>query len=73
MARTERNTALRLNVAVNYGGRWDIAQARARSQARSRAARRRSRISTKPRSVAMSASPTSRPSIFSSAPAAKCA
>jgi undecaprenyl diphosphate synthase len=27
MARTERNTALRLNVAVNYGGRWDIAQA----------------------------------------------
>lgn len=27
MARTAGNTALRLNVAVNYGGRWDIAQA----------------------------------------------
>jgi undecaprenyl diphosphate synthase len=25
--RTHRNTALRLNIAVNYGGRWDIAQA----------------------------------------------
>ena len=27
MTRTQGNTALRLNVAVNYGGRWDIAQA----------------------------------------------
>ncbi|MCC6596588.1 MAG: di-trans,poly-cis-decaprenylcistransferase [Rhodanobacteraceae bacterium] len=27
MARTAGNDALRLNVAVNYGGRWDIAQA----------------------------------------------
>ena len=27
MARTAGNAALRLNVAVNYGGRWDIAQA----------------------------------------------
>jgi undecaprenyl diphosphate synthase len=27
MLRTEANTALRMNVAVNYGGRWDIAQA----------------------------------------------
>jgi undecaprenyl diphosphate synthase len=34
MARTAANTALRLNVAVNYGGRWDIAQAaRALAQA----------------------------------------
>ncbi len=27
MERTEGNTALNLNVAVNYGGRWDIAHA----------------------------------------------
>ncbi|MEO7433249.1 MAG: polyprenyl diphosphate synthase [Dokdonella sp.] len=27
MVRTNRNTALRLNIAVNYGGRWDIVQA----------------------------------------------
>ncbi len=27
MARTAHNTALRLNIAVNYGGRWDIAHA----------------------------------------------
>jgi len=27
MVRTNQNSALRLNVAVNYGGRWDIAQA----------------------------------------------
>ena len=27
MRRTQGNAALRLNVAVNYGGRWDIAQA----------------------------------------------
>ncbi|MBX3689587.1 polyprenyl diphosphate synthase [Dokdonella sp.] len=27
MARTAGNTALRLNIAVNYGGRWDISQA----------------------------------------------
>lgn len=27
MARTAGNIALRLNIAVNYGGRWDIAQA----------------------------------------------
>lgn len=27
MERTRGNTALRLNVAVNYGGRWDIAHA----------------------------------------------
>lgn len=27
MQRTRGNTALRLNVAVNYGGRWDIAHA----------------------------------------------
>ena len=27
MARTAANTALSLNVAVNYGGRWDIVQA----------------------------------------------
>ncbi len=27
MTRTQGNTALRLNVAVNYGGRWDIVQA----------------------------------------------
>jgi undecaprenyl diphosphate synthase len=27
MRRTEGNTALNMNVAVNYGGRWDIAQA----------------------------------------------
>ena len=27
MERTAGNTALRLNVAANYGGRWDIAQA----------------------------------------------
>ena len=27
MARTQGNAALRLNVAVNYGGRWDIANA----------------------------------------------
>ncbi len=27
MARTAGNTSLRLNIAVNYGGRWDIAQA----------------------------------------------
>ena len=34
MARTTDNSALRLNVAVNYGGRWDIAQAaRALAQA----------------------------------------
>jgi undecaprenyl diphosphate synthase len=34
MARTADNTALQLNVAVNYGGRWDIAQAaRALAQA----------------------------------------
>lgn len=34
MARTAGNDALRLNVAVNYGGRWDIAQAAARLAAR---------------------------------------
>jgi undecaprenyl diphosphate synthase len=34
MARTLGNAALRLNVAVNYGGRWDIVQAaRATAQA----------------------------------------
>ncbi|MEO5627203.1 MAG: polyprenyl diphosphate synthase [Dokdonella sp.] len=34
MLRTVDNAALRLNVAVNYGGRWDIAQAaRAMAQA----------------------------------------
>jgi undecaprenyl diphosphate synthase len=34
MARTAANSALRLNIAVNYGGRWDIAQAaRALAQA----------------------------------------
>ena len=34
MARTEANTTLQLNVAVNYGGRWDIVQAaRAAAQA----------------------------------------
>ena len=34
MARTTNNRALRLNLAVNYGGRWDIAQAaRALAQA----------------------------------------
>ncbi|HEY0179683.1 MAG TPA: polyprenyl diphosphate synthase [Dokdonella sp.] len=34
MRRTQRNASLRLNVAVNYGGRWDIAQAaRALAQA----------------------------------------
>ncbi len=34
MQRTRDNTALRLNIAVNYGGRWDIAQAaRALAQA----------------------------------------
>src|SRR5690606_8535769 len=27
MLRTAGNTALRLNIAVNYGGRWDIAHA----------------------------------------------
>jgi undecaprenyl diphosphate synthase len=27
MAKTADNTSLRLNIAVNYGGRWDIAQA----------------------------------------------
>ncbi|MEP7044521.1 MAG: polyprenyl diphosphate synthase [Dokdonella sp.] len=27
MARTSNNTALRLNIAVNYGGRWDIVNA----------------------------------------------
>jgi undecaprenyl diphosphate synthase len=27
MARTQENTKLALNIAVNYGGRWDIAQA----------------------------------------------
>jgi undecaprenyl diphosphate synthase len=27
MAKTATNTELRLNIAVNYGGRWDIAQA----------------------------------------------
>lgn len=27
MARTENNTRMTLNVAANYGGRWDIAQA----------------------------------------------
>ncbi len=31
MARTADNTALALNVAVNYGGRWDIAQAARRA------------------------------------------
>lgn len=30
MERTAANTQLHLNVAVNYGGRWDIAQAAAR-------------------------------------------
>jgi undecaprenyl diphosphate synthase len=29
MARTAGNSALRLNIAMNYGGRWDIAQAAA--------------------------------------------
>jgi undecaprenyl diphosphate synthase len=33
MARTADNTALALNVAVNYGGRWDIAQAARRAAA----------------------------------------
>jgi len=33
MARTAGNTALALNVAVNYGGRWDIAQAARRAAA----------------------------------------
>lgn len=37
MRRTQGNSALRLNVAVNYGGRWDIAQAaRALAQAAAR-------------------------------------
>lgn len=37
MRRTQDNSALRLNVAVNYGGRWDIAQAaRALAQAAAR-------------------------------------
>lgn len=31
MERTEGNTALNMNVAVNYGGRWDIAQAARRA------------------------------------------
>lgn len=30
-ARTAANTALRLNIAVNYGGRWDIVQAARRA------------------------------------------
>ena len=30
MERTAANTRLHLNIAVNYGGRWDIAQAAAR-------------------------------------------
>ena len=33
MARTADNTALALNVAVNYGGRWDITQAARRAAA----------------------------------------
>lgn len=33
MVRTAGNTALALNVAVNYGGRWDIAQAARRAAA----------------------------------------
>ena len=33
MARTADNTALALNIAVNYGGRWDIAQAARRAAA----------------------------------------
>lgn len=37
MRRTQDNTALRLNVAVNYGGRWDVVQAaRALAQAAAR-------------------------------------
>lgn len=40
MAKTVGNTALRLNVAVNYGGRWDIAQAaRALAEAAARGER----------------------------------
>ncbi|MGA9422698.1 MAG: polyprenyl diphosphate synthase [Rhodanobacteraceae bacterium] len=31
MSKTQANTALRLNVAVNYGGRWDIVHAARRS------------------------------------------
>ncbi|MFM8356419.1 MAG: polyprenyl diphosphate synthase [Gammaproteobacteria bacterium] len=38
-ARTAANTSLRLNIAVNYGGRWDIVQA-ARALARDAAAGR---------------------------------
>ena len=38
MQRTAANTALSLNIAVNYGGRWDIVQAaRALAQAAARA------------------------------------
>jgi undecaprenyl diphosphate synthase len=37
MLKTAGNTALRVNIAVNYGGRWDIAQAaRALAQAAAR-------------------------------------
>ncbi len=34
MARTAGNDALHLNVAMNYGGRWDIVQAAARRPSR---------------------------------------
>ena len=38
-AKTAANTALRLNIAVNYGGRWDIVQAARRAAAEAAAGR----------------------------------